>query len=132
MRLVAIGFLAALLGAGCALQAGDPGDDPTSPSTELRAAGTTPKVHGATVNPAASINPEPSPWAPTADIKIDDDSNGTNEPNGSNGQNPEPSPWAPQSSVTGGVGAPLGGAGRGTAGASGGSTPNRPGHAGAL
>jgi hypothetical protein len=129
MRLVAIGFLAALLGAGCALPAGDPGDDPTSPSTDLRPAGTTPKVHNATVNPSASSNPEPSPWDPTADIKFEDDSNGTNGSNG-NGQNPEPSPWAPQSSVTGGVGDPQSGAATGTAGAAGGSTPNRPGHVG--
>jgi hypothetical protein len=129
MRLVAFGFLAALVGAGCALQAGDPGDDPTSPSSEVRTAEQTgPKVHSATVSPAASINPEPSPWAPVADIKVDNDSTDPNDSNGPNGQNPEPSPWK-GSLTTGGVGDPQSGsAGGTTTGASGGSTPNKPGH----
>jgi hypothetical protein len=110
MRLAAFGILVALMGAGCALQAGDPGgdDDPTKPATtELRPAQALPVPVGTTVNPASSAappNPEPSPWNPKANVETYDDSAE---------DNPEPSPWVPHSSVPGGPGGPQSGPGAG-------------------
>jgi hypothetical protein len=89
MRLVAIGILAAaILGAGCALQAGDPGD-PGGTSTGLTPARTIPGIGPAGVGSAdpAAPNPEPSPWVPSdPGVGMDDDSTGAS---------PEPSPWNP-------------------------------------
>jgi hypothetical protein len=129
MRLVAFGIIAAmLLGAGCALQPGDPGEA-TEPSTELRTSQSTAKIHQATTPAGASSanappNPEPSPWVPT-----DPGSPGLNDD--STGANPEPSPWHPDvMPKAGATGDPeTGGAGP-TSGTSLGSSPNRPGHLG--
>jgi hypothetical protein len=132
MRLVTFGILAALVGGGCALQTGDPGE-PASTSTELTTPQATPRVHQATASASATAgspdNPEPSPWFPVspsgnAGIGNNDDSNG---------MNPEPSPWVPQAPVGGsGTGDPHSGSAGTTSGNSGGSTPNRPDHAGHL
>jgi hypothetical protein len=133
MRLVAFGILAAMLGAGCAFQAGDPGDPAGGTPTALTTSDTTPKVHpavnptGASSSAANPPNPEPSPWTPSGDVAMDEESNGAN---------PEPSPWQPdtpsQSAVLNG-GDPQRGAATGTtSGSTGGSTPNRQGHLGAL
>ena len=131
MRLVAFGILAAMLGAGCAFQAGDPGDPAGGTPTALTTSDTTPKVHAA-VNPTGASssaanppNPVPSPWTPSGDVAMDEESNGAN---------PEPSPWQPDNpSESAGVnGDPQRGAATGTSESAGGSTPNRPGHLGAL
>jgi len=128
MRLVAFGTLVAMVfGAGCALQAGDPGE-PTGTSTVLTASGGTPKVFQAMTPAGAGSatppNPEPSPWFPTGP-QMDEDSTGSN---------PEPSPWHPDTPTEGAgtAGDPQGGAAGPTTGSAGGSTPNHPGHLGAL
>jgi hypothetical protein len=88
MRLLAFGILAAVLSAGCALEAGDPGQTvetaETGNSTTLSV--TTPaKIRTASAAPTGTApNPEPSPWFPqTANVAMPDDDN----------ENPEPSPW---------------------------------------
>jgi hypothetical protein len=130
MRLVTLGILAAMAGAGCAFQAGDPGEPsgPTpAPATQLTTTQATPKIHAAAS--AAPPNPEPSPWLPTApaagDVGMSDQ--------GGTGQNPEPSPWVPDppSEGAGKTTNDPGNAGSGggsTTGNSGGSTPNQPNH----
>jgi hypothetical protein len=129
MRLVAFGILTAMLfGAGCALQAGDPGEA-AGPSTELTTSQTTPRTHES-VTPtgagsAVAPNPEPSPWFPTDPGMADD----------STGSNPEPSPWHPDT-PTAAAGTSTdpqgGGGGAGSTSGNAGSTPNRPGHHGSL
>jgi hypothetical protein len=129
MRFVAFGILTAMVfGAGCALQAGDPGEA-TGPSAELRTSETTPKTHESVSQTSAGAavvpNPEPSPWFPTDPGMAED----------STGSNPEPSPWQPDnpSAPAGTSVDPHGGGGAGsTSGNAGstsgnaGSTPNRP------
>ena len=86
MRLVAFGILAAMLSAGCAFEAGDPGD-PGAATTDL-ASGQAPKVRtAATPANSAAPNPEPSPWDPGPTVSVED------QP--TNADNPEPSPWRP-------------------------------------
>ncbi|HEY5240123.1 MAG TPA: hypothetical protein VIJ22_01600 [Polyangiaceae bacterium] len=125
MRLVAFGILAAMMGAGCALQAGDPGD-PGGGSTELTTTQSGPKLHDSTSAAASSAppNPEPSPWFPigTGGVGMDDDI-----------ANPEPSPWhpGPPSEGLNTTGDPQNGGAGSTAGSAGGtSTPNHQGHLG--
>jgi len=129
MRLVAFGILAAMLGAGCAFQAGDPGDPAGGTPTALTTSDTTPKVHAA-VNPTGASsssptppNPEPSPWTPNGDVAMDEESSGSN---------PEPSPWQPDtpSERAGANDDPQSGAATRTRTVVG-PTPNRPGHLGA-
>jgi hypothetical protein len=130
MRLVAFGILAAMVfGAGCALQAGDPGEP--GASTEPGPTLTTARIHQAGTPPvagsAAPPNPEPSPWLPTgpAGGGLDEDSTGAN---------PEPSPWQPDPLSQGALttGTPQSGSAGSTTENANGSTPNRPGHLGAL
>lgn len=128
MRLVAFGILAAMVGAGCAFQAGDPGD-PVGGSRELTTTQSAPKLHDSTSAAASSTppNPEPSPWFPIGPggVGMDDDSNTAN---------PEPSPWhpGPPSEGPDTTGDPQNGSGTGsTTGSAGGtSTPSHPGHLG--
>jgi hypothetical protein len=128
MRLVAFGIFAALtFGAGCALEAGDPGE-PAAGSMEHITPQGTPKVHPTLtpttgVSSAAPPNPEPSPWFPTDPGMADD----------STGNNPEPSPWLPQTpSTAAGTSTEPQGTGTGTTSGNSGSTPTRPGHHGSL
>jgi hypothetical protein len=127
MRLVAFGILTAMVfGAGCALQAGDPGE-PAGPSTEITTS-QTPRTHESVTPTGASSavpNPEPSPWFPTGPGMAED----------STGSNPEPSPWQPDTptAAAGTSGDPQGGGGStGSTSGNAGSTPNRPGHHGSL
>ena len=127
MRLVAFGILAAMVGAGCALQAGDPGD-PAGGSAEVTTTQSAPKLHDSTSAQGAASsappNPEPSPWFPIAPsaMGIDD------------GSNPEPSPWhpGPPSEGQDTTGDPQNGGSTGsrTRSAGGTSTPNYPGRLG--
>jgi hypothetical protein len=128
MRLVGFGLVAALLfGAGCALQAGEPGD-PAGTSKDIATGDTTPMVRQAAMSPqpAGSSNPEPSPWLPGSPATGMDEQ--------SNGASPEPSPWHPDTPSEGTTGDQGGGGGgtSTTSGSAGGSTPNRPGHIGTL
>jgi hypothetical protein len=94
MNRVAIGILAAVLGAGCALEAGDPAVESTEshPGEVTTASGgaeRSPMIRSATSPAGASSagareNPEPSPWYP--DTVVSPGGDGTE-------QNPEPSPW---------------------------------------
>ncbi|HEY3818577.1 MAG TPA: hypothetical protein VGL81_15490 [Polyangiaceae bacterium] len=132
MKLVTFGILAAMVGAGCAIQAGDPTGDP-APGTEVTTTQTTtPKVHNATsaapatsAEPVDSQNPEPQPWfgtSPNGVAPTPDESN--------DNTSPEPSPWKGEDPTEGAgtTGAPMNGGGStgATSGSTSGSTPNRP------
>jgi hypothetical protein len=123
MRLVTFGILAAMLGAGCALQTGEPGE-PSGSSAELTTTQAAPKVRNATAAAGAASgtapNPEPSPWFPT-----DPNSVGLDEQPIAN---PEPSPWIPVD--RGGTGGTSTGEGEGTTSGNSGSTSNQPRHLG--
>ena len=99
MRLLAIAMLAAVLGAGCALEAGDPGTgapgangQDTSGSTLSFGQGRVPKAHALAAAPqgASSVgtmdNPDPAPWmvGGQGTSGASDDSTGSN---------PDPAPW---------------------------------------
>lgn len=96
MRLIAFGILAAMLGAGCALEAGDPGAA-SGVSTQLPSSASPRILLGNSPQGVASAapidNPEPAPWAPGDPVvSMDDQSGGNND-------NPEPSPWHPLNPV---------------------------------
>jgi hypothetical protein len=94
MKRVVFGILAVLLGAGCALETGDPGGT----SQPAAAATAEPKQ-----NTAVADNPEPSPWVPPTTIptinpnarKASGRASGTTSDQGSESSddNPEPAPW---------------------------------------
>jgi hypothetical protein len=91
---VAFGIVAAMVGAGCALETGDPGGVNTTGS-EVANEAPVGKVRTTTPPPAPTTpitNPEPSPWQT-------DDINQANS-------NPEPSPWQPEPIGPGGVSGP--------------------------
>jgi hypothetical protein len=104
MRVVGIAIIAALLSAGCALQAGDPlPEDTQHPSELVSIPGGSqtgvnarpqalPRAGVGQTGPAAD-SPNPSPW--TSEGSGDPHANGE-QGNGGNGNtdNPNPSPWA--------------------------------------
>jgi hypothetical protein len=91
MRLFALGILAALLSAGCALETGEPGQPVETAETvntpSQLGMPSSPKIHTSSASTAptgTAPNPEPSPWFPqSGNVAMPDDES----------ENPEPSPW---------------------------------------
>jgi hypothetical protein len=122
MKLAALGVLAAMLGAGCAFEASDPGEADTRSSegtVSVEARGRT------TVTTASPPGPGSSPQAGSQPSAGGSASQGV-EP----GSNPEPSPWYAGAPVepSGGPTAPAGNGAGAVAGAvqASGGTPTAP------
>ena len=124
MRVVGIAIVTALLSAGCALQAGDPGSEEVQRPTELVGSGTTSQP-GVNARPQVltrnvlgqpgpnADSPNPSPWTDqgsgdphAGNVNGDPSDNGGNGGTGGQTDNPNPSPWdnPSGSSHLGGIG----------------------------